>query len=181
MRSLLHFPSPPPPSFTQSPSPRSLVRDGQPSPHRPRLVVARSTCPPISPPPPPRKQLCTRSCSNKHTHAVVSSGREASEKKRAEARRGQGQCWGEARLVMERASFSLGWQTPARRSTLIPSTPLRGTPRAADLRSFYISLVNTVCVVPCSRTTYLAPIPSFPQPSTVTLVRRALAMKCSLG
>jgi hypothetical protein len=31
--------------------PRSLVRDGQPSPHRPRLVVSRSTCPPISPPP----------------------------------------------------------------------------------------------------------------------------------
>ena len=27
---------------------------------------------------------------------VVSSGREASEKKRAETRRGQGQCWGEA-------------------------------------------------------------------------------------
>jgi hypothetical protein len=27
------------------------VRDGQPSPHRPRLVVSRSTCPPISPPP----------------------------------------------------------------------------------------------------------------------------------
>jgi hypothetical protein len=38
--------------FTQSPSPpRSLVRDGQPSPHRPRLVVSRSTCPPISLPP----------------------------------------------------------------------------------------------------------------------------------
>ena len=36
------------------------------SPHRPRLVVSRSTCPPISPPP-PSKQLCTRSCSNKHT------------------------------------------------------------------------------------------------------------------
>jgi hypothetical protein len=54
------------PSFTQSPSPpRSLVRDGQTSPHRPRLVVSRSTCPPISP---PCKQLCTRSCSNKHTH-----------------------------------------------------------------------------------------------------------------
>jgi len=82
-----------------------------------------------------------------------------------------------ARLVMERASFSLGRQTPARRSTLIPSTPLRGTPRAAALRSFYIPLVNTVCVVACLRTTYLAPIP---QPSTVTLVR-ALAMKCSLG
>ena len=45
--------------------PRSLVRDGH-SPHRPRLVVSRSTCPPLSPPP-PLKQLCTRSCSNKHT------------------------------------------------------------------------------------------------------------------
>ena len=43
-------PSPPPPSFTQSPCPpRSLVRDGQTSPHRPRLVVSRSTCPPLSP------------------------------------------------------------------------------------------------------------------------------------
>jgi hypothetical protein len=30
------------------------------------------------------------------SHTVVSSGREASEKKRAETRRGQGQCWGEA-------------------------------------------------------------------------------------
>ncbi len=29
-------------------------------------------------------------------YTVVSRGREASEKKRAEARRGQGQCWGEA-------------------------------------------------------------------------------------
>ena len=28
----------------------SLVRDGQTSPHRPWLVVSRSTCPPISPP-----------------------------------------------------------------------------------------------------------------------------------
>jgi hypothetical protein len=36
-----------------------------------------------------------------------------------------------ARLVMERARFSLRQQTPARRSTLIPSTPLRGTPRCA--------------------------------------------------
>jgi hypothetical protein len=51
-RSLSHSPSPPPPSFTQSPSPpRSPVRDGQPSPHRPRLVVSRSTCPPLSPSP----------------------------------------------------------------------------------------------------------------------------------
>ena len=33
---------------------------------------------------------------------------------------------------------SLGRQAPARRRTLIPSTLLRGTPRAAALRSFYI-------------------------------------------
>jgi hypothetical protein len=45
------------------------MRDGQTSPHRPRLVVSRSTCPPISPPP-PCKQFCTRSCSNKHTHTL---------------------------------------------------------------------------------------------------------------
>jgi hypothetical protein len=45
-------PSPPPPSFTQSPSPPcSLARDGQTSPHRPRIVVSRSTCPPLSPSP----------------------------------------------------------------------------------------------------------------------------------
>jgi hypothetical protein len=30
------------------------------------------------------------------SHTVVASGRDASEKKRAEARLGQGQCWGEA-------------------------------------------------------------------------------------
>ena len=51
-RSLSRSPSPPPPSFTQSPSPpRSLMRDGQTSPHSPRLVVSRSTCPPLSPSP----------------------------------------------------------------------------------------------------------------------------------
>ena len=31
--------------------PSSLVRDGQPSPHRPLLVVSRTTCPPLSPSP----------------------------------------------------------------------------------------------------------------------------------
>ena len=42
-RSLSRSPSPPPPSFTQYPSPpRSLVRDWQTSPHRPRLVVSRA-------------------------------------------------------------------------------------------------------------------------------------------
>jgi hypothetical protein len=39
-------------------SPRSLVRDGQTSSYWPRLVVSRSTCPPLStPPPPPRTAL----------------------------------------------------------------------------------------------------------------------------
>ncbi len=57
-RSVSRSPSPPPPSFTQSPSPpRSPVRDEQPSPHRPRLVFSRSTCPPHSPPPPTRTAL----------------------------------------------------------------------------------------------------------------------------
>ena len=44
--------------FTQYPSPpRSLVRDGQTSSHRPLLVVSRSTCPPLSTPPLPRTDL----------------------------------------------------------------------------------------------------------------------------
>ena len=51
-RCLSRYPSSPPPSFTQSPSlPHSLVRDRQASPHRPRLVVSHSTCPPLSPSP----------------------------------------------------------------------------------------------------------------------------------
>ena len=50
------------------PTPRSLVRDGQTHPHRPRLVVSHSTCPPLSSFP-PRAQLCNRSCSNK-THTL---------------------------------------------------------------------------------------------------------------
>jgi hypothetical protein len=38
------------PPFTQYPSPsRSLVCDGQTSPHKPRLVVPHSTCPSLSP------------------------------------------------------------------------------------------------------------------------------------
>jgi len=42
------------------------VRDERTHPHRPRLVVSHSTCPPLSSSP-PREQLCNRSCSNKHT------------------------------------------------------------------------------------------------------------------
>ena len=40
--------------------PHSLVRDGQTSPHRPRLVVPRSTCPPLFPPAWPSLQASTR-------------------------------------------------------------------------------------------------------------------------
>ena len=41
-------PSPPPP-LTQYPfPPRSLVRGGKTSPHKPRIVVSHSTCPPLS-------------------------------------------------------------------------------------------------------------------------------------
>ena len=42
-------PSPRHPPFTHYPfPPRSLVCGGQPSPHKPRLVVSHSTCPPLS-------------------------------------------------------------------------------------------------------------------------------------
>jgi len=51
-RSLSRSPSPSPPSFTQPPSPpRSLVCNRQSSAHKPRLVVSRSTCPPLPPAP----------------------------------------------------------------------------------------------------------------------------------
>ena len=61
-------PSPPPPSFTQSPSfPRSLVRDRQTSPLRPRLVVSRSTCPPLSPSPHANSFVLGTAINNKHT------------------------------------------------------------------------------------------------------------------
>jgi hypothetical protein len=68
-RSLSRYPSPPPPSFKQSPSPpRSLVRDGQTSPHRPRLVVSRSTCPPLSPSPRANSFIIGTALINTHTH-----------------------------------------------------------------------------------------------------------------
>jgi hypothetical protein len=53
----------------QSPSPpRSLVRDGQTSPHRPRLVVSRSTCPPLSPSPHANSFTIGTAVINTHTH-----------------------------------------------------------------------------------------------------------------
>ena len=68
-RSLLRSPSLPPPSFTQSPSPHcSLVRDGQTSPHRPRLVVSRSTRPPLSPSPLTNSFIVGTAVINTHTN-----------------------------------------------------------------------------------------------------------------
>jgi len=46
--SFLRSPSPRHPPLTQNPfTPRSLVRGGQTSPHKPRLVASHSTCPPL--------------------------------------------------------------------------------------------------------------------------------------
>ena len=67
-RSLSRSPSSPLPSFTQSPSPpRSLMRDGQTSPHRPRLVVSRSTCLPLSPSPHANSFVIGPAVINTHT------------------------------------------------------------------------------------------------------------------
>jgi hypothetical protein len=58
--------------FTQYPSPsRSLVRDGQTSPHKPRLVVPHSTCPSLSPSPPAHSFIIGPAVINTHTHAPV--------------------------------------------------------------------------------------------------------------
>ena len=80
-RSLSRSPSHSPPSFTHSPSPpRSLVRDGQTSPHRPRLVVSCSTFPPLSPSPHANSFIIGTAVINTHTsptlytHWVLSTG-----------------------------------------------------------------------------------------------------------
>ena len=71
-RSLSHSPSGPPPSFTQSPYPPcSLVRDGQPHPHRPRLVVSHSTCPPLSSSPPANSFVTGPAVINTHTYTCA--------------------------------------------------------------------------------------------------------------
>jgi hypothetical protein len=43
------------------------VRDGQTSPHRPRLVVSRSTCPPLSPSPHANSFIIGTAVINTHT------------------------------------------------------------------------------------------------------------------
>ena len=60
-----------PPSFTQYPSPpHSLVRDGQTSPLRPRLVVSYSTCPPLSPSPHANSFVIGTAVINTHTSST---------------------------------------------------------------------------------------------------------------
>ena len=95
-------------------------------------------------------RMATSTATTASSHMVAVRWRESREQK---ARRGQGQGWGG--LVMERASFSLGRQAPARRRTLIPSNLMRGTPRAEASRSFYIQY--SLCCVALPRTMYLAP------------------------
>jgi hypothetical protein len=56
---------------TQSPyPPRSLVRDGQTHPHRPRLVVSHSTCPPLSSSPHAHSFVIGPAVI-KHTHTTI--------------------------------------------------------------------------------------------------------------
>ena len=70
---LSHSPSALPPPFTQSPyPPRSLVRDGQTHPHRPRLVVSHSTCPPLSSSPHAHSFVIGPAVI-KHTHTIRNS------------------------------------------------------------------------------------------------------------
>jgi hypothetical protein len=54
--------------------PRSLVRDGQTSPHRPRLVVSRSTCPPLSPSPHANSFIIGTAVISKDANPWVSRG-----------------------------------------------------------------------------------------------------------
>jgi hypothetical protein len=47
------------------------MRDGQTSPHRLRLVVSRSTCPPLSPSPHANSFIIGTAVINTHTHRCV--------------------------------------------------------------------------------------------------------------
>jgi hypothetical protein len=56
------------PPFTHYPFPlRSLVCGGQPSPHKPRLVVSHSTCPPLSSSPHAHSFVLGTAVINTHT------------------------------------------------------------------------------------------------------------------
>jgi len=64
--------------------------------------------------------------------------------------------------VKERASSSLGRQALARTSTLTPSTLLRGTPRAAALRSVYVNTVPASSSSLALSISHPLPIPRVP-------------------
>ncbi len=60
------------PLFTHYPfPPRSLVCGGQPSPHKPRLVVSHSTCPPLSSSPHAHSFVIGPAVINTHTRFCV--------------------------------------------------------------------------------------------------------------
>ena len=68
----------PPWSFgfdSQTRGTRVLVRDGQTSPRRPRLVVSRSTCPPLSPPTHANSFVLGPAVINTHTGGIVEEER----------------------------------------------------------------------------------------------------------
>ena len=59
------------PPFTHHPFPlSSLVCCGQPSPHKPRLVVSHSTCPPLSSSPHAHSFVIGTAVINTHTHTL---------------------------------------------------------------------------------------------------------------
>jgi hypothetical protein len=61
------------PPFTHYPfPPLSLVWGGQPSPHKPRLVVSHSTCPPLSSSPHAHSFVLGTAVINTHTHILLS-------------------------------------------------------------------------------------------------------------
>ena len=84
--------------FTHTLTP-AFTSDGQTSPHRPRLVVSRSTCPPLFPP--PREQLCNRYCSKKHTQSLVAVSSTCTQALRHNNREGPHHTTGVAPLASE--------------------------------------------------------------------------------
>jgi hypothetical protein len=84
--------------------------------------------------------------------------------------------WTKRCQSMERASSSLGQQAPARTSTLIPSTPLRGTPRAEALRSFYVIYTPRVVFLPPSHYLFRTHCRSPAVPSARALAWMSLCM-----
>ena len=97
-------------------------------PHRPRLVVSRSTCPPPSPAP-QREQCYNRYCSNKHTHTP---GREREREELAERQR-------EARERERTLSRTIHIWGPGRR-------PRTDSDRITTLRSAYPHTLDGVAI-----------------------------------